>query len=364
MSYIHNKGNPTSSIWIVTLRPLPGDEERKYIFSSGLGYIYDKMLREAGIEDYFVTCYFPDPDNPFAARNIDGQINQYQPKIIIPLDSTGSKMCPELVPKIQGKKYNSEVHSEISKYCGSLLTSRDFKYPHFVMPLIGPSLISKMYKLRDQVLLDLVKAKYELDYIRTNFTTQPLPERQLITSFDCFDQLIYNIDSLLDVDKVANDIETCYPKADSAFFGKTPGLPIVAALASSPTYSFSFDMFREKVSETRELWRHLDKVFRNCITIGQNFYNFDLYYYESLGFVFREIRDTLIRHHTLWPELPHTLQHMTRQYTREPYYKDEGDGWSPKNMQGLKRYNALDSAVTYEVYLAMEEEFDERPYLR
>jgi hypothetical protein len=54
---------------------------------------------------------------------------------------------------------------------------------------------------------------------------------------------------------------------------------------------------------------------------------------------------------------------MTRQYTREPYYKDEGHGWSFKDMRKLKRYNALDVTVTYEVYLAQEQEFKERPHL-
>jgi hypothetical protein len=123
---------------------------------------------------------------------------------------------------------------------------------------------------------------------------------------------------------------------------------------------------RESISETKELWTHLDILFRNTITIGQNFFNFDLYYYEYLGFEFdyTRIEDTLIRHHVLWPELPHKLQYLCRQYTREPYYKDEGQGWSVKNMDNLKRYNALDATVTYEVFEGEEEEFAERPHLR
>lgn len=366
MTYIHNKGNPASDVWVILNRPLPTDVEKKFIFSSGIGYVFDKMMREAGITDYYVTCYSPDISNPNAYRNIDGELGIYKPKMILAIDVAGTKLCPELVPKRRGKNYNPEVDSEISKYCGSLLKSPYVNYPHYVMPLISPATVVANYKLRDQVLLDLVKAKCEIDFATQHNCIQPLPTRKLITEFSCFDELLFIIDSFGSCDYISNDIETIYPKVGDELYGKTPGLPIVVGLASSKDYSISFDFFRESKSETRELWKHLFTLFRSTKTIGQNFLNFDVYYYEYLGFEFLygQIDDTLVRHHVLWPELPHTLQYMTRQYTREPYYKDEGQGWSIKNMQGLKRYNALDSAVTYEVWENQEEEFKEREYLR
>lgn len=366
--YIHNKGNPSSDVWVILNRPLSTDVDKKFIFSGGMGYVFDKIMKDAGFntDDYFVTCYCPDLSNPSAFRNIDGELSNYRPKIILPIDAAGSRLCRELTPKRQGKNYNPEVDSEISKYCGSLLQSSFLNYPHYVMPLISPSTIVANYKLRDQVLLDLVKAKHELDFAKTNGVLQPLPERQLITDFSCFDELLFIIDSFYSSPYVSNDIETIYPKKGDELYGTTPGLPIIVALASSPYYSISFDFFREKKSETRELWKHLVRLYTNTKTIGQNFFRFDLYYYEYLGFEFPydQIEDTLIRHHTLWPELPHSLQYMTRQYTREPYYKDEGQGWTLKNMQGYKRYNALDAAVTFEVFEGQEEEFKEREYLR
>jgi len=100
--------------------------------------------------------------------------------------------------------------------------------------------------------------------------------------------------------------------------------------------------------------------------LGQNFFNFDLFRYEALGFDIptKNCQDTLIRHHILWPELPHKLQFLTRQYTRQPYYKDEGKMWNMKDMRQLRRYNCLDVCVTMEVYLQQELEFNERPYLK
>lgn len=366
MPYIHNKGNPSSDVWVITFRPLPGDIERKYIYSSGLGFMFDKIMKEAGFDDYYVTCLMPDTANPNACRNLDGELNQYQPKIVLPIDAYGARLCDELIPKRQGKSYDPDSDSEISKYCGSLLHSAFLQYPHYVIPIIDPANIAQQYKLRDQVLLDLVKAKLELDYFRANSIMQPLPERQLVTEFSEFDELLYIIDAMQSAERVSNDIETIYPKAGEKLYGKTPGLPVVVGLASSPSYAISFDFFRDSVSETKELWRHLDRLFRNTKTIGQNFLSFDMYYYEMLGFEFPygQVSDTLIRHSVLWPELPHKLQYMCRQYTREPYYKDEGQGWSVKDKSRLKRYNALDAAVTYEVWNMQEEELLERPHLR
>jgi hypothetical protein len=62
--------------------------------------------------------------------------------------------------------------------------------------------------------------------------------------------------------------------------------------------------------------------------------------------------------------LSHKLQFMTRQYTREPYYKDDGHHWTLKYMDKFRRYNCLDACVTREIYDAQELEFNERPQLR
>lgn len=366
MPYIHNKGNPSSEVWVITFRPLSGDIDRKYIYSSGIGFMFDKMMKDAGFGDYYVTCLMPDTEHVNACRNIDGELNNYKPKIILPIGAFGSRLCDELVPKRRAKNYDPDSDSDISKYCGSLLHSPSLQYPHYVVPVIDPINIAQQYKLRDQVVFDLLKAKHELDYYKREGFMQPLPERRLVIDFPDFDHLLWEIDCMCNAGRVSNDIETIYPKVKEALFGKTPGLPTVIGLASSPNYAISFDLFRESVSETKELWIRLNRVIENTKTIGQNFFNFDMHYYEHLGFEFRfnQVSDTLIRHAVLWPELPHKLQFLCRQYTREPYYKDEGQGWSVKDMSRLKRYNALDAAVTYEVWEGQEEEFNERPNLK
>jgi hypothetical protein len=368
MPIIGNKGNPSCDTWVIVEQPLSKDIERGYIYSSGLGYLWDGIMKDAGFKDYYVTCIRPDTDNPTAGRSIDGEIAHYQPKIIIPLDGAGRFLCPELAIANRTKK-TKESDSNIFKYAGSPMISPSIKYPHYIYPTLPPDLIARQYKLRDQVVLDCMKAYSELEYYKKNGILEPLPKRKLQYDFESFDELLFIINSFLQYDIISNDIETIYPKAPtkkspSAYYGKLPGYPLVIGLAPSPFYGISFDLFRESKSETRELWRALDRLFTNTIQLGQNFMSFDANYYESLGFRFKEVRDTLLMHHTLWPELPHKLQHLTRQYTREQYYKDEGHGWTAKNRIRLKLYNCKDVCITYECYLAMLEEFKERPHLK
>lgn len=363
-TYIHSKGSPSSDVWVVVDRPLSTDRDKGYLFSGGLGYVWDKMMQEAGIKDYHVVANRPDLAHDMAFINLTGDLNTYQPRIIIALDDVGRKLCDELVPK---RNSGDEDESEIYKYAGSLLTSPKLNYPHYIIPTHGPLLVMSQYKLRDQVIFcDLAKAAQELEYIKQNGILQPLPARELKFEFESFEEILHIIDSFHNYPLISNDIECVYPKADSKYYKTYPGYPITVGLAPSKDFGISIDLFRESSIETAELWRRLNKLLKSVPQLGQNFLNFDINFYEMLGFeiVGELVQDTMIRHHTLWAELPHKLQFLTRQYTREPFYKDEGHGWSPKNMKGLKRYNCLDVCVTFEVYEGQELEFNERPWLR
>ena len=64
--------------------------------------------------------------------------------------------------------------------------------------------------------------------------------------------------------------------------------------------------------------------------------------------------DTMTAHHTAYPELPKSLELLTSIYTDQPHYKD-----MEKIPPSLWEYNALDAAVTYECYQALEDELRE-----
>ena len=71
--------------------------------------------------------------------------------------------------------------------------------------------------------------------------------------------------------------------------------------------------------------------------------------------------DTMIAQHSCYSELPKGLGFLTSLYTDEPYYKDDLKVWMAggSSSEALWRYNAVDSAVTEEIKLRLEQEMDE-----
>jgi len=67
--------------------------------------------------------------------------------------------------------------------------------------------------------------------------------------------------------------------------------------------------------------------------------------------------DTLLAHHTLYPQFPHSLAFLTTQYTTLPYYKDEGKFWKEGgDIDQFWRYNCQDVAITLMVRDRLEKE--------
>lgn len=361
---LSSKGSPTSQCWVICEKPYANDLAKGYLYSSGMGFVFDKMMKDAGISDYYVTCRRPDTEHLDAYAILENNLNTYKPPIIITLEEAGKFLCPVLTPKPK-KGAVGDDDSEISKYCGSLLTSKLLNYPHYIIPTYSPDSIVADWSLRDIVTsLDLGKAKSELDYFRANGRLEPLPERTLKYEME-FDEVLWNLDNFRTASLLSNDIETVYPHAKS-IFKPHPGYPITIGLAPSKSYGISFNLFWPTLAQTVKLWKILDRLLWEIPSLGQNFFNFDSCFYDALGFRIdlSRVKDTLLRHHILWPELSHKLQFQTRQYTREPFYKDEGKRWSMKDMKGLRRYNCLDVCCTFEIFEEQEKEFNERPYLR
>lgn len=364
MSDLNPRGSPTAPVWVITERPYPQDVEKGFIFSGGYGYTFHKMMQDAGLTDYYVISRRPDLETPNAFSIIENYINQYRPPFIITLEEAGKCLVPQMRKKDEDEDEDSD-ESEISKYCGSLLRSDIIDYPHFVLPTYSPDYIAKNWAERDIVTsIDLGKVRSELDFWMKHGYIQPLPMRELKYELT-FEELIYILEERFRFSSLlSTDIETVYTNTKSSFYPH-PGYPVTIGIADSPFFGISFNLFWDNRNQTVKLWKTLYKLFKEISQLGQNFFNFDAHFLESLGFEIdlQKAKDTLIRHHILWPELPHKLQFQTRQYTREPYYKDEGKRWSIKDMKGLRRYNCLDVCVTYEVYLEQEKEFNERPYL-
>jgi hypothetical protein len=284
---------------------------------------------------------------------LEEELNATKPTIIIACGATPLRfLCPQTASRSDGA-------SRIGLWKGSLLTSPRLNHPHYIVPMPHPAFILREWSERPIGVFCIARAVEERDFWLHNGTLQPLPERSLIVepSADCVIDYLTNItDKKL---QVSHDIECikCSKKVSrSGFFPYTTSL----AISPSDAISFSFwDYVKEKLAK---IWRLLDLILGGNRQIGQNYLGFDCNWLEYLGFRVNEnlVDDTMVMHHILFPEFEHKLQFQTFQFTRQPYYKMEGRGWKPSEKAKLMRYNALDSTVTFECYLAMMEEFKSR----
>jgi uracil-DNA glycosylase len=366
MPLIHPRGSPSSRLWLLIDSPLSTDGEKQFMFSGGLGYAFQKMLQEAGlnINDLYIAARKPDTEQPDAFdAMLENLLAQNQPPLIFVMGQAASAFLPELV---QWKDQRSGF-TQLSKYVGSLLSSKRLGYPHHMMPLYPLDYLMSDWTERNvTTYIDLAKMGDELVYWKKHGTIQPLRSRTLLYHNMETEEIISYIEGRFSQARyLSEDIESVYPKRGSEFYKKHPGYPITLGIADSPDFGISFNLFRDTPEESRRLWRALDKLNSSAEIIGQNFFNFDALFISALGFSLNISRfhDTLIRHHILWPELSHKLAFLTRQYTRQPFYKDDGKQWSLKDMKGLRMYNCLDVCTTFEVFEGQEEEFKQKPHL-
>jgi DNA polymerase len=117
------------------------------------------------------------------------------------------------------------------------------------------------------------------------------------------------------------------------------------------------DRNRFTLREECEIWLRIQKLFDSHKVIAQNG-GFDAYWCWLRDWLrIRVYFDTLLAHHTLYPQLPHNLGYLTAQYTNHPYYKDEGDYWKEGgDINEFWVYNCRDAAITWAV--AEREQFE------
>ena len=373
---INPNGNPTSKVWVVIEKPYDNDLTKGFIFSGAYGWHFDKIMKEAGIPEYYVTCYKPDNalayDDTISIDDLATEINRYKPPFIIFL---GEKATGGFLP--QTRSFKKPFKPRVESFAGSLLVSPLLNYDHYCICTHPPDFIcGGNWNYRDiQINLDIGKIREELVYYLANGKLDSLPNYDIIVN-PTFEQVMDTLASheFTNANYLSTDIETIMPRRSKkaqavSLFKGNPGYPYLLGIAPSSKRAISFSLWNYSETELPILWKATNNLLRSIPQIGQNYYNFDSHYLEALGLrlCLERCQDTLIRHHILWPEMPHSLQFLTKQYTRQPYYKDEGKGFIPKGEAALlkyMRYNALDCCVTYAVFEGQEQEFNDRPHLR
>ena len=115
--------------------------------------------------------------------------------------------------------------------------------------------------------------------------------------------------------------------------------------------------------EMVELWNMIDELLRSGIkVIGQNFKFDKVYVLEPAGFrVANYHSDTMMKFHTLSPELPKSMAFQQSILTDEPFHKHEGKEYNPykDKLNVLLNYCSKDCVVNCECDEVMDEDLKE-----
>ncbi len=117
--------------------------------------------------------------------------------------------------------------------------------------------------------------------------------------------------------------------------------------------------FKISIEDRAQLVKTLDQVWRSPIPkINQNI-KYDQHVSEHWGYIYENVADdTMLRAHSMYPELPKGLDFLTSLHTEIPYYKDEGKEFDPAlhEKDQLYLYNAKDCLATWIVYRSQLED--------
>lgn len=364
--YVGFRGDPRAPIWIIGEAPGADEDQAGVPFVGTSGRELDRMLVEAGIS--LSLCCFVNPykvrppDNAIERFEETGitaslshaqffeELREYRPTFLIPVGGTPlSILCPATID-------SRDHEAKISKWRGSLLVSEELAWSHYVIPNFHPAYILREWSDRDVSVFIFRRIKEEYDYFVNNSKLQPLPERELLANPSFGEARDYLLTCLEQPNPISADIELLARK-----------VPICIGLSYEPRSACSVSFFEGDASNQAILWRLINRILKEKRLVGQNWTTFDAHWMEALGFSsgIDLLDDTLVLHHILHCELSHKLDFQVMQYTRQPYYKDEGRGWQLREgLTKLKRYNCLDACCTLEVFYEEWKELNENPTLR
>ncbi|MDO8700364.1 MAG: uracil-DNA glycosylase family protein [Deltaproteobacteria bacterium] len=372
LNYIGIRGNPYAPICVVGEAPGADEDQAGLPFVGTSGKEQDRMLSEAGIDPtdvWFTNPYkVRPPENDLSALHTLGipltvfenqffeELRTYRPAVIIAAGATPMRLlCPQTA--IRGHQKQPEY--PIGKWRGSLLTSSRLPWPHYVIPVQHPTYILREWSERQISVMVYQRACEEWTYVHKNGLLNSLPLRQVLLA-PSYEMLSDRLRVIADQrQRISVDIEILWQRESKKFNTKSGRLLYTIALAVSPYDGLAFCFWDYSTPQLANIFKLLNQALKNNRQIGQNYLSFDCHWLAAVGLEPNVdlVDDTLIGHHVMYLELPHTLAFQTMQYTREPYYKDEGRQWYVgDDKRQLLKYNVKDALVTFEIQLAQEEE--------
>lgn len=360
--FVPAEGRKDSAVALVGEAPGSNESRMRRPFVGGAGRVLDRALETAGLArtDCYITnvvkhqpvtgggvpttnfgVYYED-----AGKRVAGQF-LVQSRVAL-LDELAQTKAAVVVALGDEALRALAGRTGITKWRGSILWSEALQKK--IIPTIHPAAVLREVAYYPLVCFDLKRAKEQ-----SRFTALHRPIRQLVTS-PTTGEVEYHINRMaLNRAPVVFDIEndeggelTCVGLSDSPHWALT--------VPCGPTHGV--DYWGSKLPKMEQLVRELleDPLVPK---IAQNAQYDVLWLRHYRQWDVRPIVfDTMTAHHTVYPELPKGLGVLSSIYTEEPYHKGMLDE-NPGDRTELYRYNCLDAVVTYECYVAIQQELKE-----
>lgn len=351
MTYKYTEGDPNAKICLVGEAPGVDEVRTGRPFVGKVGRLFTSLLTSAGISrsDCYITnvikerplnndpvefikitqsrVSYTSPKFDEYVQILKDQLSNCQANVIVAIGNIAlhalTGVEKPMISKRRGSIYNS-----------TLLPGRK------VIGIIHPGVIRRQYLARFAIKRDLQRIKEESKTPDIN-----LPMREFIIKPSLHDTLAF-IDRAHGSKLISFDIEIIRGGIDCL------------AIALDPLYAISIPFMAKgsnyfSPSQEVEVWEAIAELFNNqkIAKVGHNTAFDATLLYRTYGILATCMEDTMIARKLVRPDLLKRLEVCTADYTKEPYYKDEGERWKGEYVsdEDFWMYNAKDAAVTYEI---------------
>ena len=342
MREVPYEGSLSSRIYIVGEAPGRDEEIEGRPFVGGAGRILNSLLSQTGISrqqcrianvmtvrppnndfKHFYIGSLPKPELIEGRRRLVEDIKRSEANVVIALGNEALKALLGV--------------NGITSWRGSVVWSNLCERK--VVPTIHPAALMRTWEWLPLVLCDLRRAKEES---RTRELRRTERELKLNLSFEGVMQEIARMKSSK---RVAYDLETHNGRITAVGLSDSPNRAICIPFTE-----------RWSLEEEAAIWLALKDLLEDerveKVAHNAQFDNIILITNPPYIKVKGLVMDTMCAFHTVYPELPKSLETVCSIYTDQPYYKH-------LIHTEFRRYNALDAVITFECSQKIEQEMEE-----